>query len=155
MGDLFDSVLDLEDNFIEEGRASGRRAAEQRGYEDGLGIGESKGGQLGEELGYYSGCVAAWRALFVLDPALSGAKNERAVRTLEQLDELLKAFPVDPTNESLFDALESIRSKFKQLASLLKVKQRFFATAGGNGSLNAASSPVREQSSDGGEKLRF
>jgi len=125
---MFDELLNVEEEFIQDGWAEGKRDADQRGYGEGFELGEIKGGQIGEEIGYYAGCVAAWAALAKLDPSIL-SENPRAEKTLQQLSELINAFPSDPTNELLFESLESIRAKFKQLVSLLKVKQRFIATA--------------------------
>ncbi len=135
--DLFDSLLHLEEHFVQQGIESGRQHAEQAAYRSGFELGQKKGSEIGEELGYYFGCVTLWLELANKHPDLFAGK--RVLPTLMKLQQLICTFSSDPTKEELFDDLENIRAKFKHLAALLKVKQRpplSTAPSSTNGKLN-------------------
>jgi len=56
----------------------------------------------------------------------SPTAKARCVELLETLKKMIVALPVnDPTNEELFDNLEKIRAKFRQVCSLLGVSTAY------------------------------
>ncbi|KAL6042029.1 hypothetical protein QOT17_024633 [Balamuthia mandrillaris] len=120
----FEALLDLEERFIDEGWAEGKRNAEQAGFQDGRGLGLSKGRELGEELGFYYGCVVAWSQMANSTKSSHPYQfSQRTLTALSKLKEKILAFPANPTDENLQEALDSIRANFKKVSAMLKVKR--------------------------------
>jgi hypothetical protein len=53
--DLFDSVIDIENQLMQKGLVEGQQHGAKQGIEDGFELGHDIGFQLGQELGYYQG----------------------------------------------------------------------------------------------------
>lgn len=62
--DLFDPLLDVENQFSQQGRTEGRSDGQAQGYDEGFSFGHSKSIELGKELGFYLGCVEMWFMLY-------------------------------------------------------------------------------------------
>jgi hypothetical protein len=67
--DLFDSLLNLEEQIINEGFEKGMKAGEDEGREEGFQLGFQKGDELGTEFGHYLGCARAWRTMAAHSPS--------------------------------------------------------------------------------------
>ena len=63
MGDEFDTLLDLEEQFLTVGFDRGVEAGQESGLEDGRELGRQKGMELGKELGAIQGRVMILLAL--------------------------------------------------------------------------------------------
>lgn len=59
--DLFDSVLNLEENFLEEGKKQAENEGKALGLKEGFELGWQKGSEFSTELGYYLGCILFWK----------------------------------------------------------------------------------------------
>jgi hypothetical protein len=122
MGDLFDSVLHIEDALVQQGVQNGRLNADKAVFEDGRQLGLVKGAEVGHELGFYFGQLVMCKA------HASEKKDEentkRAFDALNKLHDLIVAFPGDPSREDLFEQLDRIRGKYRQVASLLRLPVR-------------------------------
>jgi hypothetical protein len=143
--DLFDALLHLEDRLLEDGRHNGRLNAHKAAFDDGRQLGLSKGAEVGHELGFYYGHLLLWWCHLHPSPPPPAAGGDasppsaglgaeaslqhstgdacppnRAVDALAKLRELVDSFPNDPTKEDLFEQLDRIRGKYRQLTSLLK-----------------------------------
>lgn len=66
--DCFDSLLNVEDSFITEGRNKGVTYGEQVGFEDGRLLGLEKGFEFGEELGNIYGFTLFCKNIIAIDP---------------------------------------------------------------------------------------
>ncbi|KXZ41800.1 hypothetical protein GPECTOR_279g735 [Gonium pectorale] len=104
------------------------------GLAEGRELGVQKGYEIGQEVGFYAGCVRTWRQLQVRDP---GLVTERQDRSLAALEEMIGAFPLyDPQDESLLDMLERLRGRFKALASSLGCLQDYYPKEADAGALS-------------------
>ncbi|GBF97417.1 hypothetical protein Rsub_09583 [Raphidocelis subcapitata] len=155
MGDPFESVLDLEEQHIEEGFEAGRRDGLAAGLQEGRELGLQKGFEIGLEVGHYAGCVRAWRALQRLDPSALPARAERGIAALEGL---LAAYPLYdpqarahaacrtrpqplrawPPDQSLQDALEALRARCKAVVATMGATAAFGLAEGASGAGGAA-----------------
>lgn len=87
MADWDDVCLDPYAAAQEQGRQEGREAGLVAGYRDGYDLGVTKGVEAGMEVGFWKGVLPALHEL--------GGSNERAQKTLDDLERALDNFP-DP-----------------------------------------------------------
>ncbi|KAL2633344.1 hypothetical protein R1flu_004823 [Riccia fluitans] len=103
------------DSF-DEGFADGIEAGREEGREVGL----KTGFEVGEEIGFYTGCADIWSATVDIDDS---AFSARARRSIKQLEELLRAYPLsNPEDERVTDSLDKIRLKFQAVLSMLSLQ---------------------------------
>lgn len=119
--DLFDELLNIEEQYYQQGRIEGEQKGSREGHEEGYTFGVAKGRQIGEELGHVSGLVE-----HLLHMHESGDTSfpwsERLVKNLTLLRDLIAQFPYDqPHNDEYNIQLENIRGKYKLLEIRLKV----------------------------------
>ncbi|KAL5730072.1 hypothetical protein ACHQM5_002944 [Ranunculus cassubicifolius] len=121
--DIFESSLNLESTHFQDGY--------NEGYTDGLisGKAESKevglkhGFQIGEELGFYRGCVDVWNSAIEIDP---NCFSIRVQKSIKQMDELIEKYPVDdPENESVQEIMDALRLKFRAVSATLNLKLEY------------------------------
>ncbi|PNH01945.1 Oral cancer-overexpressed protein 1 [Tetrabaena socialis] len=125
--DIFGTTLGVEEASIQHGHGDGIRDGMAIGYGEGRELGLQKGYEMGQELGFYAGCARMWRALQAKDPAFLSERQERGLAAVE---DMLRSFPLlNPQDESLFDALERLRGRFKAVASGLGCLQDYFREA--------------------------
>ncbi|XP_057312549.1 protein LTO1 homolog [Hydractinia symbiolongicarpus] len=114
--DPFDKIVFMEEGLQQEGYNAGFVSGKIDGKQQGLKLGISQGNVIGREIGFYKGFVETW--LLLLDNNMK--KNHQKV--LEQLKELVDKFTYDdPENNDTHDLLAQIRTKFRQLSSVLKI----------------------------------
>jgi Essential protein Yae1, N terminal. len=114
--DPFDKIVFLEDSLQQEGFHSGFQTGKKSGEEEGYKVGLNHGKELGKEIGFYKGFVMMSQEL------LSVESSKRQHILLEQLKKLLDKVNYDnPEDEKMEEIIAKIRTKFKQLTSLLKV----------------------------------
>ncbi|GIL81817.1 hypothetical protein Vretimale_1416 [Volvox reticuliferus] len=64
------------------------------GIAEGRELGVQKGYEIGQEVGFYAGCIRTWRALQAKEPDLVTDRMERGLAALE---EMIRDFPLyDP-----------------------------------------------------------
>lgn len=87
----------------------------------------------GQELGYFSGCLATLQQLGAKDDALL---SEKATRLIAEASELVHTFPRDdPQDSELQSKMDAIRAKFKLLLATIGVLQDFFPKQQSTGSI--------------------
>jgi hypothetical protein len=133
--DLFADLLNIEETFLQQGLEQGRLNAEKTSYEEGYALGVVKGRDIGKELGFYFGCIKIWSQLAKAHP--DKFQSKRVLKTLAKLEQMINTFPSNPEQEDLFERLESIRAKFKQTCSLLKIKHTYGPTSPKSGPSNS------------------
>ncbi|XP_064392183.1 protein LTO1 homolog isoform X2 [Halichondria panicea] len=105
--------------LYKEGYAEGLAVGKEQGRNDGFSTGRSTGRELGEELGYYLGFTET-----ILSTVVKEEKNERKLRLLNSLLELVKDFHHLNTSSADYQLnLTRVRAKFSQVLSLLQVSQ--------------------------------
>ncbi|KAL4441877.1 hypothetical protein ABPG77_003793 [Micractinium sp. CCAP 211/92] len=115
MADLFDSALNLEEQFWQEGYEEGLRDGRRSGRDGGRGLGLQKGFEIGHEVGFYAGCCQLWRQLQAREPALFSQRVDKGIAAME---EAVRSFPLgDPKDERLQDLMDALRGKFKAVAA--------------------------------------
>lgn len=121
--DIFDSSLNLEETHFKEGYnegysqglMSGKEEAEQTGLKMGFGI--------GEELGFYRGCVDVWNSAILVDPTRF---STRLKESMKKMEELIEKYPVlDPEDERVNEIMDSLRLKFRVIRAGLGVKLEY------------------------------
>jgi hypothetical protein len=118
-GDIFESSVNLEESHYQLGFDEGFRDGVESVKVDGREVGLKNGFQVGEEIGFYTGCVDVWKAAVAVE---SSAFSSRAQRNIKQLEEKLLAYPLsDPEDERIQDLLEDIRVKFQAILSMLGI----------------------------------
>ncbi|CAA6658235.1 unnamed protein product [Spirodela intermedia] len=123
LGDIFGSTLSLEEAHKEEGYRQGFDDGVAAGREEAEQLGIKHGFAIGEELGFYRGCVHIWEAAIGIDPSAFTVRVRRGIR---QIGELVEGYPMlDPENESTQDALEAIRLRFRAVTASLSLRLDF------------------------------
>ncbi|XP_048578882.1 protein LTO1 homolog isoform X2 [Nematostella vectensis] len=113
-GDIFDSVLFLEESCYREGYEEGWKAGQSEGRTEGYNLGLQKGGEISSEVGFYSGFVQMW--IVLNKNTTDDRKRKRICKSLEGLKHLIGSLDVsNPTNQKLFTDLAKVRAKFKQV----------------------------------------
>ncbi|KAL1923185.1 uncharacterized protein VTP21DRAFT_9561 [Calcarisporiella thermophila] len=121
-GDL-DTLVELENMFMEQGRDEGFEAGERAGVIEGQVFGCEKGYELALEVGYYAGCMEAWQLAASQHPSKF---SPRTLKALSSLNAAIEAFPKENNLDVDFmELVEKIRARFKVLMSLLGSQQRF------------------------------
>ena len=119
--DPFDKVVFLENLIIQEGFNIGFNEGEKTAKEEGAELGISQGKEIGKEIGFYKGFVTTLTLLS--ENELNDKTSKILFRFKRQLDEF--SFN-DPESESMRNNLDAIRSKFKQISSILRINTEWF-----------------------------
>eukprot|EP00890_Picochlorum_soloecismus_P002463 jgi/Picsp_1/3217/NSC_06057-R1_protein len=131
MVDFLDECVDLEEHHFQDGYNEGVKEGKALGRDEGRVLGLQKGFQMGYELGFYAGCVHMWQqvdaaypeSLLPSESTLLGGKVRKAISALEKS---LKEFPFkNPRDGHLQAKMDSIRSKFKLVVSMLKIRDPY------------------------------
>jgi len=69
MADLFDTVLDFEQEMVANGTKLGENDGRKTGFLEGQELGKNMGKDLATEVGFYQGCSSTWLKLASLDPS--------------------------------------------------------------------------------------
>ncbi|XP_029987106.1 protein LTO1 homolog [Sphaeramia orbicularis] len=121
--DLFDNILMADEKFRGEGFREGYERGTRRGFQNGRRHGASHGAKLSTEVSFYYGFATTWNCLLHnnTDP-----KSRKRVKALETLLDLIQNCPLDdPQSTKLQDDMEKLRSKFRQICSMLNVPTDF------------------------------
>ncbi|CAC5426821.1 unnamed protein product [Mytilus coruscus] len=104
-----------------QGYEAGFEAGKQSGYDEGFRLGWEKGSSIASEVGFYHGFIEELQTKIKDDDS-----KQRAFKVTETLLKLITELSLDdPTNTLVFEKLENIRAKFKQVMSLLGMKADF------------------------------
>ncbi|KAF9172032.1 hypothetical protein BGX21_006444 [Mortierella sp. AD011] len=118
-----DSLIHLENMFVEYGKEDGRAAGIRSGVIEGRVMGCEKGFELSREVGYYAGCAQLWKALAQLDPERI---SEKTLKKVNSLLDLINSFPrQNQLDDDVIALLDRIRGKFKMVASALQTAERY------------------------------
>eukprot|EP00274_Cyanoptyche_gloeocystis_P008195 CAMPEP_0196652214 /NCGR_PEP_ID=MMETSP1086-20130531/1447_1 /TAXON_ID=77921 /ORGANISM="Cyanoptyche gloeocystis , Strain SAG4.97" /LENGTH=134 /DNA_ID=CAMNT_0041982635 /DNA_START=80 /DNA_END=484 /DNA_ORIENTATION=+ len=113
--DFLDAVLHIDEQFIQDGYEQGRIIGQEVERKEGAALGVQKGFEIGNEVGFYEGCLQVWEALCISHPELF---SDRSLKSLQILREKIAEFSWnDPRKEDILDVLDQIRGKFKQSKS--------------------------------------
>jgi len=122
INDIFDSLLTIEQTFIEEGRADGILYGSRLSRKEGIELGYKTGFELGNELGYYLGCVEGW---LLLSTKFPNKFSDRSKKTLLSLKGMITSLDLDPTRETMTDDVQKIRNKFKVMSLQVGYTQNY------------------------------
>ncbi|RDD46066.1 Oral cancer-overexpressed protein 1-like protein [Trichoplax sp. H2] len=131
--DLFDEITLAANQRQENAYLAGVQKGGEIGYQNGMLIGRQKGLQLAAEIGFYSGFVSTWLAMIESDKTvlLNNALDSNSVKSKQikitkclqalqaQLQHYNQTFQQNHIHH-LTEELSKLRSRFKQLCSLLK-----------------------------------
>uniref|UniRef100_A0A7N0UKR7 Essential protein Yae1 N-terminal domain-containing protein n=1 Tax=Kalanchoe fedtschenkoi TaxID=63787 RepID=A0A7N0UKR7_KALFE len=118
--DMFDSSVNLEQFHIKEGYDLGYKDGLVSGKDEAWQVGLQHGFRVGEELGFYKGCVDIWDSAIAIQPELFSPRVRKSIQTMENL---IGRYPLmDPEDESAQDIMESLRLQFKRICVTLGVK---------------------------------
>ncbi|XP_029438829.1 protein LTO1 homolog [Rhinatrema bivittatum] len=121
--DLLDSIVMADVRFHGEGYQEGFAEGSHAGITEGKCYGALHGAKVGSEIGCYYGFACTWRSLL---QKCASEKYSKKLKVLDALLGMIQNFPYeDPTYAKLHEDLDKIRSKFKQLCSLLCVHPDF------------------------------
>mmetsp|Transcript_23136 Transcript_23136/g.35215 ORF Transcript_23136/g.35215 Transcript_23136/m.35215 type:complete len:138 (-) Transcript_23136:148-561(-) len=118
--ECFESVLTLEESFLQEGREEGFGHGQRAGFEDGKSLGLERGFEFGSELGAIYGSIMLWSNLLSHFP---DRYSPRTQKVITKLSNIIQDFPSSPTDEKYDEKLELIRNTFKQANSLMKTNK--------------------------------
>ncbi|XP_053740465.1 protein LTO1 homolog [Synchiropus splendidus] len=121
--DLFDNILLADERFRGQGFQEGYEIGHCRGLKNGYKHGTSHGAKLSTEISFYYGFAFTWKCLLQDSP---DPKSRKRLKTLEALLALIQNVALDdPQSEKLQEDMEKLRSKFRQVCSLLNVPADF------------------------------
>lgn len=131
--DFFDQITLAANKRQETAYVDGVEKGSQVGYQNGEVIGWKKGSQIGAEIGFYAGFVSTWLAIIESDPGMfinDSIDHDTAKSKLTKINKCLLALQTQLQRynttlkqrdvDDLTDVLSKLRSRFKQLCSLLK-----------------------------------
>ncbi|XP_060067495.1 protein LTO1 homolog [Ylistrum balloti] len=120
--DIFHDIIMSEERSQSQGFTAGQKIGQKTGMEDGYRLGWEKGSGVGSELGFYVGFCQ--KILQKMEDSQEG--KQRAIKTAQSLLKLVDEFPLtNPTQPQLFEMIQQIRSKFKQLTSVLGINASY------------------------------
>ncbi|XP_033741098.1 protein LTO1 homolog [Pecten maximus] len=120
--DIFHDIIMSEERSQSQGFNAGQMLGQKTGLEDGYRLGWEKGAGVASELGFYVGfCQKILQEL-----KDSPAGKQRPTKAAQSLLKLVDEFPLtNPTHPQLFELVQQIRSKFKQLTSVLGINPSY------------------------------
>nr|XP_057933836.1 protein LTO1 homolog [Doryrhamphus excisus] len=121
--DIFDSIVMADEKFRGEGYHEGFKKGTYRGLQNGLKHGTSHGAQLFTEISFYYGFAVAWKCLL---QHRTDSKLRKRMKVLDSLLDLIHNCSYDdPQSATLQDDVGCLRSKFKQVCSILCIQTDF------------------------------
>ncbi|KAK9152598.1 hypothetical protein Sjap_000078 [Stephania japonica] len=112
--------MNLEDTHIQEGYRDGFHDALKSGNQEERELGLKLGFQVGEELGFYRGCIDVWNAALEIDP---NCFSSRVKKNIKLMGELMDKYPV--LDAKIVDGMDELRLKFKVISASLGVKLEY------------------------------
>lgn len=121
--DMFDTILMADERFRGEGYKEGFDRGTQRGLQNGRRHGASHGTRLSSEINFYYGFAVTWKCLL---QDRTDAKSRKRVKVLDTVLGLIENSNYDdPQSPKLQEDVEKLRSKFRQVCSLLNIPSDF------------------------------
>lgn len=118
---MFDSIVTLEERFLNEGREEGAAAGDAEGRREGKELGRLRGYEMGAEMGFYRGFCVVWLAI---QKAETGGSRIRT--QVEGLAALAAQVPrSNAPDHDMNILLESCRAKFRTISAMLKLDLAF------------------------------
>ncbi|XP_071496699.1 protein LTO1 homolog [Diadema antillarum] len=119
--DIFEGVVMADERCHERGYEEGFKKGKELGQAQGFEMGKAKGQQVGDEIGFYLGFAVTWKA-FMEHRVDEDPSAKRCLKALEGLVAAMDKLPTDePNSVKYWDTVQKIRSKFKQVGSLLNI----------------------------------
>jgi len=115
--DIFDDVVLIEQKLHSDGYNEGYFNGQLVGELEGFSIGIERGKSFGQEIGFYEGFASTLSLLFENEP-----KSKKLLKVLSQMNASIESICcrcIDPQDQDLFDDLEKVRAKFKQVSSMV------------------------------------
>ena len=129
---VFESVVLIDNQFVNEGKTSGEKMVRERSYNDGYNVGKIEGSKLGQELGFYHGVIGYLQFEGYGDAATATsamraqrliAKISRQIQRLSLSAEFLNAH-----DATMKESVQIIRSSFKSLIQSLDLNLQSITT---------------------------
>ncbi|XP_057711555.1 protein LTO1 homolog [Corythoichthys intestinalis] len=121
--DIFDCIVMAEQTFHGEGYQEGFEKGTARGLQTGRRHGASHGAKLSTEISFYYGFAITWKSLL---QHRTEPKLKKRLKVVESLLGLIQNSSLeDPKSEKLKEGMEKLRSKFKQVCSVLGLQTDF------------------------------
>jgi hypothetical protein len=118
INDVFSDILLSEERLFEESYNEGYELGKRQENLEAFHLGYHRGAEVGAEIGYYTSVIIIYLK--------KNAGDEKLVRELTSLKNLLATFPKhnDP-NIDILELLSKIRAKFKKICAKLKIHPEF------------------------------
>ncbi|KAF5745992.1 hypothetical protein HS088_TW06G00157 [Tripterygium wilfordii] len=121
--DIFDSSLNLEETHFKEGFDDGYKQGLIAGKEEAQDVGLKHGFEVGEEIGFYQGCVDVWNSVIRID---SSSFSKRLQQNIKRMEVLIEKYPLmEPEDESVQEIMDELRLKFRVIRAGLGVKLEY------------------------------
>ncbi|CAL8379067.1 unnamed protein product [Arctogadus glacialis] len=122
-GDSFDRIFLADNRFQAEGYREGFDEGTRLGMLEGRTHGASHGARVCAEVSFYYGFALTWKSL--LDNKMD-AKSRKHLKCVDGLMSMIQTFPYDnPQAEGLLENMQKIRTKFRQVCSVMSVPTDF------------------------------
>lgn len=120
INDLFDSITFSEDQIWKDAYEKGLEKGKEDGKLEGFHLGYHLGAEIGGELGFYKQII---NTIELQRPELL---NEKTHPIIKKIQSMIEEFPpVNSEDQDIIYLRDSIRSRYKQLCSLLKIEPLF------------------------------
>ncbi|KAH8105163.1 hypothetical protein BXZ70DRAFT_508147 [Cristinia sonorae] len=119
-----EELVNVEETFYNEGYKDGFAHGRIHGLIEGRALGREKGFEMWEELGFYEGFAATWKAIY----DKRGIEDDRAINHIKHLQDLIAQFPKanpsasEPSELDIPKLFRQIRSRHKALCATLGVR---------------------------------
>uniref|UniRef100_A0A0E0LY49 Essential protein Yae1 N-terminal domain-containing protein n=1 Tax=Oryza punctata TaxID=4537 RepID=A0A0E0LY49_ORYPU len=121
--DFLEPSVVLDETHYQTGFKNGYSEGLVSRKEEGRHVGLKNGFRVGEELGFYKGCLDVWTPVVSID---QDAFSARVRKYIEQLAALLRSYPLsNPEDEQVQDIMEKIRLKFRVITTSLGAKLQY------------------------------
>ncbi|XP_002121161.2 uncharacterized protein LOC100182681 [Ciona intestinalis] len=123
--DPFDSIVMIENRMMEQGFKNGVEEGKLVGLKEGESLGKSKGAEVAKEIAFYLGFCTS--TLFILNQTENMSKTQhKALTVLNNMQTMLCRLEHENVSmASVIENLEMTKSQFKQVTSLLRLKQTY------------------------------
>ena len=117
---VFDLLETVDETSYQEGFRDGHADGLLSRKEDAREVGLMTGFQVGEELGFYQGCLHVWTSVPRIDP---GMFSVRMKKNIDQMSALVRSYPMSGhEDEKIQEIVEKIKLKFRMITGTLGVK---------------------------------
>ncbi|CAL8351874.1 unnamed protein product [Merluccius merluccius] len=122
-GDSFDRIFLSDNRHQADGYREGFDAGTRQGMQEGRTHGASHGARVSAEVSFYYGFAVTWKCLL---QNKVDAKSRKHMKCVEALLTMIHVFPYDdPQSKGLLEDMQKIRTKFRQVCSVMSVPTDF------------------------------